>query len=93
MSGDGSSIVGVIDWSDICLSELLADFVGLMLWLGEAFVKLVLDHYPDPTAIHFLDRVRFVARCRTLINLGERLAGESEAPLDLLLTQMGWAFK
>ncbi len=93
ISGDGLSIAGVIDWSDICLSEPLADFVGLMLWLGEAFVKQVLAHYPDPTDIHFLDRVCFVARCRTLINLGERLAGESAAPLDLLVTQMGWAFK
>ncbi|HEV7129192.1 MAG TPA: hypothetical protein VGN32_17300 [Ktedonobacterales bacterium] len=39
-----------------------------------------------------LARARFLARANALYNFGERLAGESDGPLDLLRTQLRWAF-
>jgi aminoglycoside phosphotransferase (APT) family kinase protein len=92
LSPSAPSIEGIVDWADMCLTDPLLDFTGLMIWLGEPFVRQVLDHYELPADESFLARVCFYSRCFTLRNLGERLNGTSDAPLDLLLTQMRWTF-
>lgn len=92
VSEAGDAVAGVIDWTDSCLTDRLLDFTGLMIWLGEEFVRQVLAHYTVPVDEHFFDRVRFYARCFALGNLGKRLRGEEDAPLDLLLRQARWAF-
>lgn len=86
-------VVGVIDWTDCCLTDRLLDFTGLMIWLGEAFLQEVLGHYSVPTDEHFIERVCFYARCFALGNLGRRLTGRDDAPLELLKTQARWAFR
>jgi aminoglycoside 2''-phosphotransferase len=92
LSLEGQWLTGLLDWGDVCLTDPLPDFSGLMIWLGEAFTRQVLEHYTLPVDEAFMERVCFYARCRTLINIGERLLGQTEAPLGLLLRQMQWAF-
>lgn len=92
VSEGGDAITGVIDWADCCITDPLLDFSGLMIWLGEAFVRQVLGHYTRQADGQFIDRVCFYARCFTLDNLGAWLTTAWDAPLELLLTQMRWAF-
>lgn len=92
LNSEATEIEGIIDWSDLCMTDAIVDFQGLLIWLGKDFVERILDNYTLPMDNQFLDRIVFYARCHTLINLGERLAGESEAPLNLLETQLKWAF-
>lgn len=92
VSDAADAVIGVIDWTDACLTDRLLDFTGLMIWLGEPFVRQVLDSYTVAIDEHFMARVAFYARCFALGNLGERLHGESNAPLELLKTQARWAF-
>ena len=92
VSERADAVLGVIDWSDCCITDPLLDFTGLMIWLGEAFVRQVLGHYTRPIDDHFLERVCFYSRCFTLDNLGAWLTTTWDAPLELLLTQMRWAF-
>ncbi len=93
VSGRGDGISGVIDWTDVCITDPLLDFTGLMIWLGEPFVRQVLTSYSQPVDGHFLDRVCFYARCFSLDNLGWRLTSDWAAPLELLMTQTRWAFR
>ncbi len=88
----GANIEAVIDWTDIGIADPIVDFYGFVIWLGVPFVKQMLDHYDRPVDGDFLYRVIFYSRCTTLIHLGERLAGESDAPFDLLMAQLRRAF-
>lgn len=92
MSERADVIVGIIDWTDCCLSDRILDFTGLVIWLGEAFLRQVLEHYTVAVDGPFLERVCFYARCFTLGHLGQRLSGKSDDPLELLLSQARWAF-
>lgn len=92
LSESADAVVGVIDWSDCCVSDPLLDFYGLMIWLGETFVRQVLRHYTRPVDGFFLQRVCFYARCFALDNLGAWLTTAWDAPLELLKTQVRWAF-
>jgi hypothetical protein len=88
----GDAITGIIDWSDLSLADPATDFAGLIIWLGGSFVATVLRRYTLESDGQILARARFLARANALYLLGERLAGESDAPLDLLRTQLRWAF-
>ncbi len=92
VSEQADAVVGVIDWSDCTVTDPLVDFTGLMIWLGEAFVRQVLAHYLRPVDGHFAERVCFYARCFSLDKLGWRLTSDWGAPLELLKTQTRWAF-
>jgi aminoglycoside phosphotransferase (APT) family kinase protein len=92
MSERADAVVGIIDWTDCCLTDRILDFTGVMIWLGESFLRQLLIHYTAPVDESFAERVCFYARCFTLGNLGQRLLGKSDSPLDLLKTQTRWAF-
>jgi hypothetical protein len=80
----GDAITGIIDWSDLSLADPATDFAGLIIWLGGSFVATVLRRYTLESDGQILARARFLARANALYLIGERLAGESDAPLDLL---------
>ncbi len=92
LSPSGDLVTGIIDWTDICLVDPLTDFVGLSIWLGEPFVRLVLKSYQQPLPDGFVERLRFFARSGALEQLGLLASGESDAPLELLLRQLRWTF-
>lgn len=85
-------IVGIIDWADASIGDPATDFVGVALWLGMPFVEQVLQYYDRPIDRGFIERVRFNNQAMRLIHLGKTLAGEWDAPLDLIMTQFRWAF-
>ena len=58
LAEDGSRIVGIIDWGDACLFDPAVDFAGIWGWLGESFVRRVLDGYEGEVDGGFLERAR-----------------------------------
>lgn len=68
-------IAGIIDWGDVCVGNREVDFFGIGAWLGEEFVRRVLEHYPLAWDSAFLHRVGIGARYLALINLGWSLKG------------------
>jgi hypothetical protein len=67
---EGRRITGVIDWMDSAVGDPAGDFVGPFLWLGEAFVEMILDRYPHPVDTGFLPRIRYRARRCALLEYG-----------------------
>ncbi len=58
------TLTGIIDWSDIAISDALVDFAGIFHWGGEAFINAVLASYDGPVDRARLPQARFVAACR-----------------------------
>ena len=92
VSERADAVAGVVDWSDCTITDPLLDFSRLLFWLGEGFVRQVLDHYACPVDERFLERVCFYARCFALDNLGWWVTNRFDAPIELLKTQARWAF-
>lgn len=87
ISPSGDRLRGVIDWSDLCLTDAVDEFGGLMIWLGPRFVKQVLSHYTVAVDPDFYERMRFYSQCSVLINLGK-----PNGPIELLVAQAKSAF-
>lgn len=66
----GGRITGILDWMDMGLGDPAADFVGLLLWLGEDFLDMALDRYPRPVDAGIRDRIRHRARVCALWEYG-----------------------
>ncbi len=94
VSADGTQVLGILDWSDLARCDPAADFRGVWIWLGAAFVAAVLRPYTAPAAAdpHLFERSAFYARCGALEQLALLFAGASDAPHDLLLRQLRYAF-
>ena len=58
------TITGIVDWSDLAVSDPAADFAGVFHWGGETFVKAVLGTYRAPIDADGLARARFLGACR-----------------------------
>ena len=59
-----ATLTGVIDWSDVALGDVAADFAGLFHWGGGGLVAGVLPHYRGRLDANVLARARFRAACR-----------------------------
>jgi aminoglycoside phosphotransferase (APT) family kinase protein len=59
-----AAITGIIDWSDMAVSDPVVDFAGLLHWGGESFVRAVLSTYGAPATDEMLRTARFLAACR-----------------------------
>lgn len=92
VSADGGRVLGILDWSDLALCDPAADVRGVWIWLGGAFVADMLRHYSAAVDAHLFERAGFYARCGALEQLVLLFTGASDAPLDLLLTQLRYAF-
>ena len=102
VSLSGTEVTGVVDWSDAALCEPQVDLQDLMIWLGAGFLRQVLPHYfarrgaidddSQDLAEDLFRRAVPYRRYECLRALGVRLAGDSDDPPDLLLTQLRWAF-
>jgi aminoglycoside phosphotransferase (APT) family kinase protein len=57
-------ISGVIDWSDMAISDPSLDLAGIFHWGGESFLNAVLDAYAGPIDEGIRQRARFLAACR-----------------------------
>lgn len=62
-------IAGVIDWSDVAVSDPAIDFAGLHHWGGEMFVRKVLSCYSRPVDNELLLRARYLAACRGIADI------------------------
>lgn len=61
---DAPAITGVIDWSDIAISDPVVDFAGLFHWGGEPLVRGVLEAYDGHLDEDALQVARYLAACR-----------------------------
>jgi aminoglycoside phosphotransferase (APT) family kinase protein len=57
-------VVGIIDWSEIAISDRSVDLAGLFHWGGGSGMKSVLAVYEGPVDEDVLIRARFLAACR-----------------------------
>jgi aminoglycoside phosphotransferase (APT) family kinase protein len=58
------TITGVIDWSDVAVSDPIVDFAGLVHWGGERFAHAVLSSYEPSIDPQALMTARYLAACR-----------------------------
>lgn len=58
------AITGIIDWSDIAISDPVVDFAGLFHWGGEPLVRRVLETYTGSLDDDALRVARYLAACR-----------------------------
>ena len=90
----------MIDWSDAALCAPQVDLQGLLIWLGAGFLHQVLPHYTGPAGGEdrqgldesLFERAVTCQRYECLRAVGVRLLDRSDDPLDLLVTQLCWAF-
>ena len=64
VDADAGFITGIIDWSDIAVSDPAADFAGLFHWGGAPFVEAVMSHYAGILDARARQRAQFMAVCR-----------------------------
>jgi aminoglycoside phosphotransferase (APT) family kinase protein len=57
-------ITGIIDWSEIVVSDRSVDLAGVFHWGGQPCIDAVLREYEDPLEETVLVRARFLAACR-----------------------------
>ena len=65
-------LTGVIDWSEVALSDPAHDLAGMIHWGGREFLREVLAHYPLPSSGGLTERARLLATCR---GIGDLLFG------------------
>ena len=75
-------VTGIIDWSDIAISDPAADFAGMFHWGGEAFVNAVLSNYDGHLDDLVLRRARFMAACRGVADVAFGLETHRREYLD-----------
>jgi len=87
----GWRVAGVIDWGDARAADPAVDLAGLTLWLGPAFVRMVVDRYAGSAKDDGLfDRAITLARAAVLWGLGHTLLGDETWPY--VRAQMGVVF-
>ena len=86
----GWRIGGVIDWGDARAADPAVDLAGLAIWLGPAFVRMVVDRYSGPADDELFDRAITIARAGMLWGLGVTLRGDEHWPH--VRTQLACAF-
>jgi len=57
-------ITGVIDWTEIAVTDRCVDFAGFFHWGGEPCINAVLSNYDGSVDDGVLYRARFLAACR-----------------------------
>jgi aminoglycoside phosphotransferase (APT) family kinase protein len=57
-------VTGIIDWSEIAISDRSVDLAGSFHWGGQQFIAAVLSCYEGPIDEGMLARARFLAACR-----------------------------
>lgn len=63
---DNGNISGIIDWSDMVIGDVAADFAHVWLWGGESALSTAVQAYGLHETAEFFRRVRFIGRCHAL---------------------------
>jgi aminoglycoside phosphotransferase (APT) family kinase protein len=63
-------LTGVIDWSEMAVSDPAVDIAALYHWGGERFVHAVLAHYRGVVDAGMLNRARYLGACRGAADVG-----------------------
>jgi hypothetical protein len=67
-------ITGVIDWTEIAVTDRCVDFAGFFHWGGERCINSVLSNYDGPLGEGVLNRARFLAASRGVADVSFGLA-------------------
>jgi aminoglycoside phosphotransferase (APT) family kinase protein len=57
-------VTGILDWSEIAISDRAVDLAGFFHWGGRSCIDAVLSVYEGPVDEGVLARARFLAACR-----------------------------
>lgn len=69
-------VLGIIDWSEIAISDRSVDLAGMFHWGGVSGTKAVLAAYEGPVDEGVLIRARFLAACRGVADVAFGLESE-----------------
>jgi aminoglycoside phosphotransferase (APT) family kinase protein len=87
---------GVIDWTDVVITDPIIDFSGLLCFVGKKITKEIIKKYLEKKNEtkdfqFFVESTIFYARFHSLKNISEKFLGEgccANAPFDLLKQQL-----
>ena len=94
-------VSGLIDWTDVNISNPIQDFSGILCFVGAEITKKIMEKYLEKkNEISFdfqflFDSTLLFSKFHSLKNISEKYLGEgccAEAPLDLLLEQLSNSF-
>lgn len=66
---DTCDLTGIIDWSEVALSDPAIDFAGVFHWGGAELTHAVLAEYGSDTDRGLLKRAQFLAACRGVVDI------------------------
>jgi len=90
MTEDGQAITGVIDWTDVAISEPEADFAGLFHWGGEPLARAVLEAYRGGLDEAAMVRARYMAACRGAMDVAFGVETRRPEYVCSGLQALGW---
>ena len=89
----GAHVTGVIDWSDAAIGDRALDFGGVHHWGGATFLNSVLAHYGGVVDNGLLDRARFFAAARGVLDVSFGLARDDRAYVENGVRAIRWALE
>ncbi|GAA1573803.1 hypothetical protein GCM10009789_29100 [Kribbella sancticallisti] len=87
---DGTTVTGIIDWSDAALADPALDFARLYRDFGPSFVHQALQAYGGLD--HSLPRIEYHARCAALEDLAFGLTTDRPEYADSARRSIAWLF-
>jgi len=87
---DTKQVTGIIDWSEISISDPAIDFAGMFHWGGLDFTNAVLAHYRVPVDDGVLERARLLAAAKCIGDIVFGLKTHRQEYIDSAVRALGY---
>jgi aminoglycoside phosphotransferase (APT) family kinase protein len=82
-------VTGIIDWSEISISDPAIDFAGMFHWGGAEFTQAVLSHYRVPVDDGLVSRARLLAAAKCIGDIVFGLKTHRQEYIDSAVRGLG----
>ncbi|HYN82925.1 MAG TPA: phosphotransferase [Gemmatimonadaceae bacterium] len=82
-------VTGIIDWSEISISDPAIDFAGMFHWGGLDFTNVVLSHYRVPVDDGLRERARLLAAAKCIGDIVFGLETHRQEYIDSAVRALG----
>ena len=86
---DARHVTGIIDWSEVSISDPAIDFAGMFHWGGLDFTNAVLSHYRVPIDEGLLERARVLAAAKCIGDIVFGLKTHRQEYIDSAVRALG----
>ena len=87
---DTKQVTGIIDWSEISISDPAIDFAGMFHWGGLDFTRAVLSRYRPPVDEGLLERARLLAAAKCIGDIVFGLKTHRQEYIDSAVRALGY---